>query len=100
MKSPEGFEKDEIAAYLKSISAWYFRTFTAGYGKSGVPDFVGCYRGRFFSIEVKREGKEPTKLQLLRMQEVKDANGFAWAGTAAAVIPQIKAWISHEGWFS
>ena len=99
MKSPEGYEKDDIEKYLKSIGCWYIRTFTGGFGKSGVPDFVGCYRGRFFSIEVKREGKGPTKLQFMRMQEIKDAHGFAWAGTAAIVIPKIEAWKNNETWF-
>lgn len=30
---------------------------------AGRPDIIGCYKGRFIAIEVKRPGEEPTKLQ-------------------------------------
>ena len=59
MRTPEGYEKDEIKKYLDSIGAWYFCPYMAGFGKSGVPDIVACIQGKFWAIEVKREGKEP-----------------------------------------
>lgn len=102
MKSPEGFEKDEIAVFLTGLAAWHFRPFMSGYGKAGVPDIVACVPmtitanmvgmrvGVFTSIEVKREGKEPTKLQDTRMAEIKDSGGFACWGTAERVIPILK----------
>ena len=91
MKTPEGFEKDDIKKYLKSINAWYLCPYMAGFGKSGVPDIICCIRGMFFGIEVKREGKAPTPIQLLRMAEIEAAGGFAVAGTAEVVIAFIKA---------
>ncbi len=97
MKSPEGYEKDDIEAYLKTLGCWYFRTFTGGFGKSGVPDFLGCYRARFFSIEVKREGKEPTALQWERMREIDNAGGRTFWGTAGKVIPEIAMWVKQLG---
>jgi hypothetical protein len=102
MKSPEAWEKDDICKYLTGLAAWHFRPFMAGYGKSGVPDIVACVPitieahmvgmriGAFVSIEVKREGKEPTKLQDARMAEIKDSGGFACWGTAERVIPILK----------
>jgi len=94
MKTPESYEKKEICAYLDSIGAWYFKPTTMGFGKSGVADIVGCYRGRFFSVEVKREGKQPTKLQVKRIDEVELAGGFACWGTAERAIQLIKQWIA------
>jgi len=41
------------------------------------------------SIEVKREGKEPTKLQWERIREVQAAGGIALWGTAEKVIPEL-----------
>ena len=90
MKSPEGHEKAAIKKYLVSIGAWFFSPFMSGYGKSGVPDIVACVNGRFVSIEVKREGKEPTKLQDTRMAEIRKAGGYAVWGTAERVIPQLR----------
>lgn len=93
MKTPEGYEKDDICKYLTRIDAWFFRPFMMGYGKSGIADIVCCIRGAFWSIEVKREGKIPTRLQELRIAEIKRAGGMATWGTAAKVIPEIEAWL-------
>ncbi len=90
MKTPESYEKDEICKYLDSLYCWYYKPFMAGYGKSGVPDIIACIRGRFVSIEVKREGKEPTTCQNLRMKEIRDCEGTAVAGTAAVVIKALE----------
>lgn len=89
MRTPEGAEKDAIKKYLVGIGAWFFCPYMAGFGKSGVPDIVGCYRGRWFSIEVKREGKEPTKLQEKRMGEIRAAGGIALQGWATKVINEL-----------
>lgn len=91
MKTPESYEKAEIKQYLDSIGAWYFCPYMAGFGKSGVPDIVACIDGRFWAIEVKREGKAPTAIQRTRMEEIEKAQGYAVAGTAAHVIPHLKA---------
>ena len=42
--TPEGKVKKKIVAYLKEIGAYYFFPATGGYGKSGVPDIVGCLK--------------------------------------------------------
>jgi hypothetical protein len=65
----------------------------AGYGKSGVPDIVACIEGRFWGIEVKREGKAATVLQRRRMDEIEAAGGLAVCGTQEVVIGRIKAWL-------
>ena len=86
MRTPESYEKAEIKKYLDKIQAWYFLPYAAAFGRAGIPDIVGCYRGSFFSIEVKREGKFPTPLQIQRMSEITAAGGRALSGTAKAVI--------------
>ena len=96
MKTPEGYEKDDIKKRLDALKpgVWYFNPLMAGYGPSGVPDIVGVHRTKgFFSIEVKREGKAPTVLQERRMREIEAAGGKTFWGTAAKVIPEFKAWI-------
>lgn len=90
MKSPEGYEKDDIKKYLKSIEAWFCCPYTAGFGNSGIPDILVCMQGQFIAIEVKREGKEPTPLQARRLEEIGRAGGWTVAGTAAKVIGWIE----------
>lgn len=101
MKTPEGYEKDDICKYLDKIGAWYFRPFMSGYGKSGVadiiacvpilitPDMVGKTIGVFTSLEVKREGKQPTELQKLRIKEIQKVRGVALWGIAAKIIGEL-----------
>lgn len=102
MKTPESYEKDEICKYLTGILSWFFRPYMAGFGKSGVGDIIACVPvvitadmvgmrlGLFVSVEVKREGKEPTAIQTARMIEISEAGGYACAGTAERVIPILK----------
>ena len=53
--TPEGIVKRDIKAHLSGIdSCWFFMPVPTGFGVRGIPDFVGCYRGRFFAIEAKR----------------------------------------------
>mgnify|MGYP001618050338 CR=1 FL=1 len=90
MKTPESFEKAEICKYLDSIGAWYFKPMMTGFGKAGVPDIIACYRKSLIGIEVKREGKEPTPKQELRMKEIQRCGGIAVWGTAKKVIEELK----------
>lgn len=63
-----------------------------GFGKGGIPDIIGCYKGRFFSIEVKREDRIPTKLQNQRMWEIAQAGGKVFWGTSVKVIKEFELW--------
>ena len=51
--TPEQKVKKKVVAQLKEMGAYYFTPMTGGYGYSGVPDIVGCYKGYFFGIECK-----------------------------------------------
>ena len=97
MKTPESYEKDEIKKYLVSIGAWYFCPFMAGFGKAGVADIIACIDGRFWSIEVKRPGKQPTVLQARRLTEVRKAGGHSAWGTGRKVIGEIEKWRRDRG---
>jgi Holliday junction resolvase len=47
--------------------------------KSGVLDIVSCSpTGRFWSIEVKKPGEEPSKLQSWNIKQVLKCNGIAF----------------------
>ena len=97
MRTPEGHEKADIDKMLKSIAGlWYCAPVIQGFGKSGMPDRIGCYQGMLFALEVKRPGKAPTALQLIRMREIQDAGGFVLAGTAADIISRFEQWIRQR----
>ena len=47
--TPEAKVKKRAVVQLKTLGAYYFYPVTGGYGKSGVPDIVACYKGLFLA---------------------------------------------------
>ena len=75
--TPEAKVKKKVVAQLKEMGAYYFYLVTGGYGVSGVPDIVGCYRGMFFGIECKAGSNKPTPLQDKNLTDIKKQRGIA-----------------------
>ncbi len=76
--TPEGKVKKVVREYLDKLDyCYYFMPATGGYGKSGVPDIVGCYLGMFFGIELKAGNNKPTPLQEKNLQQITNTRGLA-----------------------
>jgi Holliday junction resolvase len=73
--TPEAKVKKQVRAILDYFGVYYFAPATGGYGRSGVPDFVGCYKGRFLGIEVKAGSNEPTALQQRELATIRKKGG-------------------------
>ncbi len=73
----EGKVKLRVRKVLDELNAYYIMPATAGYGNSGAPDFVVCYRGKFIGIECKADGRKPTALQYKNLRELGDNGGIA-----------------------
>jgi Holliday junction resolvase len=76
--TPEKKVKEKVVKVLKEMGAYYFYPFTGGYGRSGVPDIIGCYKGRFFGIECKAGKNKTTALQDREISLIHNAEGVAW----------------------
>ncbi len=76
-QTPEQKVKRKVVKQLKALGAYYFFPATGGYGKSGVPDIIVCYRGRFIGIECKAGKNKCTTLQLKNIDEILDNGGIA-----------------------
>jgi hypothetical protein len=74
--TPEAKVKKKVVDVIKKNSAYYFFPATGGYGRSGVPDIVCCYRGIFVGIECKAGSNKPTALQEAEMQKIRNSDGF------------------------
>ena len=75
--TPEKKVKNAVVKQLKELGAYYFYPVTGGYGASGVPDIVGCYRGKFFAIECKAGKNKPTALQQKNIDTIRAHKGLA-----------------------
>jgi Holliday junction resolvase len=75
--TPEAKVKRKVTDILKKLECYYFYPATGGYGKSGVPDIVACYRGLFIGIECKAGKNKPTMLQERNLDQIRTAGGLA-----------------------
>ena len=75
--TPEKKVKQKVAKLLKEAGAYYFFPATGGYGRSGVPDIVGCLEGNFFGIECKAGKNTTTALQELELEKIRKSGGRA-----------------------
>jgi hypothetical protein len=84
--TPEGLVKKIIKAQLAEIGWWYFMPPGTGYGRAGIPDFIGMLpSGRMFAIEAKAT-TNPTKLQ---QREIDAINSYA--GVAVVIKGEAQA---------
>lgn len=77
MTTPEKKVKIKVCNILKSLGAYYFYPSTGGYGASGVPDIVVCYRGSFIGIECKAGSNKPTALQRKHLKDISLQGGIS-----------------------
>ena len=75
--TPEAKVKKKVVEQLKVLGAYYFYPVTGGYGRSGVPDIVGCYKGKFFGFECKSGKNKPTALQHKNLTDIDVAGGIS-----------------------
>jgi hypothetical protein len=78
--TPENRVKARAVTILKAAGAWYCFPATGGYGRSGVPDILVCYKGQFFGIECKADSdrRPPTALQRRELEAIRAAGGIAF----------------------
>jgi len=77
--TPEGRVKAKVKEWLRSRGVWFCMPMGTGFGVNGVPDFICCWDGMFFSIETKAPGKikNVTVGQQRQMELIRKAGGIA-----------------------
>ena len=101
-QTPENKVKKELKKYLDSVPDLFYYSATAGaYSTAGIPDIMGCYKGRMFGLEVKAPGRRGEKnrgasaLQILQIQKIRDAGGYAIVFDGEEL-----DWLSLKGWLN
>ena len=74
--TPEKKVKNKVVQILRRMGAYYFFPATYGMGRSGVPDVIVCYRGRFIGVECKAGANKTTALQDRELADIKAAGGI------------------------
>jgi hypothetical protein len=74
--TPEAKVKAKVVKVLQSIpNLYYFFPVTGGFGRSGVPDIIVCFRGKFIGIECKAGKGKTTPLQDRELSAINAAGG-------------------------
>ena len=77
MMTPEKKVKMKVVEILKERGVYYFYASTGGYGASGVPDIICCYKSRFIGIECKAGKGKTTALQEKNIAQIIAQGGLA-----------------------
>ena len=74
--TPEGKVKAKVKKVLDELGAYHFSPMMTGFGHSGVPDIIACYKGMFLGIECKSGKNVPTLLQENNMARIRHSGGY------------------------
>jgi hypothetical protein len=78
MRTAEADLKDKVKSLLSGIpNLFFWMPVPTGYGMRGIPDFIGCYKGRFFAIETKAPRGKETPWQRFTREKIIAAGGMA-----------------------
>jgi Holliday junction resolvase len=77
-ETPEAKVKRRVKEELASIGAYYVMPVTGGFGNSGIPDILCCFKGRFIGIECKANGGKVTRLQQSHLDEIEMRGGLSF----------------------
>ena len=75
--TPEAKVKKKVKVVLDELDAYHFFPLMGGFGRAGVPDIIGCYRGLFFAIECNAGSNKTTALQDRELEKIRKAGGVA-----------------------
>ncbi len=77
MASEKRFE-NKIKDYLKERGCYRVKYFGCSYSEAGTPDILACVNGYFLAIEVKAQNGKASELQLVKVDAIRKAGGFAY----------------------
>lgn len=76
MAQEKNFE-NRVKEWLEKSGAWYLKYWGgAAYTKSGIPDLLVCFNGKFVGIELKADRGKPTLLQIVTLRKIRASGGI------------------------
>jgi hypothetical protein len=96
MNTPEGRVKQDVKTLLLRHGIWFFMPVQTGYGVSGIPDFICCWKGLFIGVECKAPGREnrTTPAQQRTLNDIREHGGRAVVVSSAV---ELSLWLGLLG---
>jgi len=82
------------AGAFESAAGWYYMPGQRGYGVTGIPDFIGHYKGYFFAIETKAPGKVPEGFQSLQIEAISRSGGYVFIIDGEGGLSSFRQWLN------
>ena len=76
--TPEAKVKAAVRKILMHLDIYHFMPPGMGFGRAGIPDIIGCGKGKFIAIECKAGKGKTTPLQERELAWIADAAGFTF----------------------
>lgn len=80
----------------KTVGGFWFKVHGGLFQMAGLPDLIGCVRGRFIGVEVKLPGKlhKLTKRQSRILKLIRKAGGLAFVTDSVPdTVKRVKRWL-------
>lgn len=78
---------------------WWYKPQAGTYGRSGIPDYIGCYSGHLFAIEAKAGGNNLTEAQRRAIVDIEKAGGTVFVvrgGPEDAGYLGLRNWLDEQ----
>ena len=108
MSTPEGLVKADIRKCLAEYSiypaskagdfpensdGWYYMPIATRFGVTGIPDYLGHYKGIIWAIEAKAEGKKPTGFQKLQIEALRISGAACFVVDGPETLKEFEEWL-------
>lgn len=92
------FQK-KLIKWLENIGAFVTKFNANGLSKTGVPDILYCYKGKYIALEVKKEEGKISDIQQWNIGEIRKAGGQAFCIKPSNFNNELKQWFIDEEYF-
>lgn len=97
-KTPEGKVKLIVKTLLDRYNTYWFMPPANGFGRAGIPDFIGCYKGQFFAVECKAGKGQTTALQDRELSRIHSQQGVTFIVTDDySTVTKLELWLLKFG---
>jgi len=96
--SEASLQKKVMKRLKKEVGGWWVKMHGGPFQSRGLPDIIGCVKGKFIGVELKVPGNKPTELQEAVIDKInKEGEALAfWSDNADHIIKTIKEYIGEE----
>lgn len=68
-----------------ALATWFYMPSANGFGRTGIPDFIGCVNGQMFAVETKSGTNQLSPHQMREIEALTQAGAKVWVVREASL---------------